>query len=1812
MATRLDRLLLLLETGSTPVIRKSAAEQLGEVQKLHPHELNNLLVKVHKYLRGSSWDTRIAASQAVDAITRNVPQWQPRGAPKTESLECDLADGRLSFKNFDVHKVLQSGVLLLGSEGIEYSEEDWKGVDIRDQLAQQKQMLNKRLGLNIAGGMGVNTDDLYKDEDLEIKYEDNKHSFENQTSVSELLNEQSSFGNKPSAREKNRAKRKAKLMAKQISREVSHDDKYNGDENDAPNKKPRVSPDLSTDSNSDILDMGEGDEWPFEMFCELLLADLFHTSWVYRHGAARGLREIIKNHGRGAGKNQDVPANHLEEHNQQWLVDVSLRLVCVLALDRFGDFVSDEVVAPVRETSAQTLGVLLQCMNSENVEGVLSVLLQLLNESSWEVRHGGMLGIKYLLAVRQDLCKSFLSSVLPFVFNGLKDADDDVRAVAAATLVPIVNDLISILPQQISNIINSLWTTLQDLDDLTSSTNSIMNLLSALLKSSQETCSQCATDTSTFSTLIPRLWPFLRHNNVSVRKATLETFHTVLLNTDKQVDHSAWLVPILQDALRHIFQCSLLENQDEVLAIIPKVWSAILLRAPIEYLVAATSPWVGAWLCLVMQPSKVPFDQNLLIQAKHVVKEHHSKGRHLPAEVNTENHDYIGGYESLNSDSSIRDHCVVRARITASCLLGNLCHYFTKAIPNFPDGAESPLEAIAKLLNFHLCSKSAVQRFVISLTIQEWCNIQKDLLTLIPEYLKLKLLECLQEAIYFDEIAMLFTRMQSECRDFIDSLRQQKIDIDAIFNAGSVLTMEQANNLCSTIYDSVRTQLKPRQQQYLDDRRTQLLSIISQTNSEQLMLSTRVLAYLAGVCVSLGAMPEKLNPVIRPLMESIKKEENSQLQIRAANHLSHLLDICLLRATNPCVKILKNLCTALCCDKSYTPSAVTPTQNPSDSDENSSNITCDKYTGILTLSTLQQKIPESKRSRTMKKFPVPIAEFAIDSSIETSSELQKQNFIQRRGATLALTTIVQHFGSDLREKLPCIWQTMSEKLLGSKEKDLSEYRDNDEFAQELINSLQVLEIISPTINTALTNQLMELLGILGKCLSHPYTSVRHMSARCIGVLCKISSVYVMNHILETLLPSVGASDDYITRQGVIEALHCIIEQLQFTIVPYTVLLVVPLLGRMSDQNMQVRLMATQCFATLIRLLPLEAGSIDPPDMKECLIEKREQERHFLEQLMDISKLDDFKMPVKINAELRKYQQDGVNWLWFLNRYKLHGILCDDMGLGKTLMSICILAGDHYNREIKYKESKSPDSQPLPSIVVCPPTLAGHWLYEVEKFVSKDQLNPLCYMGPPLERQKLREQFDDHNLIIASYDIVRNDIDFFRSKNWNYCILDEGHIIKNGKTKLSKAVKTLNTNHRLILSGTPIQNNVLELWSLFDFLLPGFLGTERQFNGCYGKPILQSREAKSSSKEQEAGVLAMEALHRQVLPFLLRRLKEDVLQDLPPKIIQDYYCDMSPLQQRLYEDFAESNMNGIEDQLKQESSSNEETTHIFQALQYLKKVCNHPSLVLNSCHPKYDEVITSLPKGIESLKDIQHACKLPALKQLLLDCGIGGSCSNQSGDELVVSPHRALIFCQLKSMLDIVETHLFKAEMPQVSYLRLDGSIPAVSRYPIVTKFNNDPSIDVLLLTTHVGGLGLNLTGADTVIFMEHDWNPMKDLQAMDRAHRIGQKKVVNVYRLITRGTLEEKIMGLQKFKLTIANTVISQENSSLQSMGTDQLLDLFAVSDKPGSTPAAKSDDRKYSANRTVISGLQELWDEQEYKEEYDLDNFLTGLKPKQ
>jgi TATA-binding protein-associated factor len=375
-----------------------------------------------------------------------------------------------------------------------------------------------------------------------------------------------------------------------------------------------------------------------------------------------------------------------------------------------------------------------------------------------------------------------------------------------------------------------------------------------------------------------------------------------------------------------------------------------------------------------------------------------------------------------------------------------------------------------------------------------------------------------------------------------------------------------------------------------------------------------------------------------------------------------------------------------------------------------------------------------------------------------------------------------------------------------------------------------------------------------------------MAARFLSEMCCVDALAGMEIVIRRVLPLLADAANTARRLGATETLYKIITVMDMKVLPYAIFFVDPILGRMSDQHAAVRQTVTKTFATLLRLLPLEAGIPDPEGLSADLVAEKAEKRRFLEQLLDTSKIDNFEIPVKIAADLRRYQQEGVNWMSFMLKYQLHGILCDDMGLGKTLQSICIMASDHHNRRTHFAATRDPAYAPFPSLIVCPPTLVGHWAFEISKFLPDKTLGTAVqFVGSPAERAGLRDRVSSGGdcVVITSYDTLRNDIAFLGNFNWNYCVLDEGHVIKNGKSKTTQAVKTVKANHRLLLSGTPIQNNALELWSLFDFLMPGFLGTEKSFSQLYSKPILASRNAKCTSRESEAGALALEALHRQV-------------------------------------------------------------------------------------------------------------------------------------------------------------------------------------------------------------------------------------------------------------------------------------------------------------------------------------------------------------
>ncbi|KAG2617033.1 hypothetical protein PVAP13_3NG178092 [Panicum virgatum] len=1548
--------------------------------------------------------------------------------------------------------------------------------------------------------------------------------------------------------------------------------------------------------------------------------------------------------------------------NWEFLQDCAIRFLCVLSLDRFGDYVSDQVVAPVRETCAQALGAVLKYMHPSLVCHTLNILLQMQRRQEWEVRHGSLLGIKYLVAVRQEMLKYLLDYIIHACKAGLEDPDDDVRAVAAEALIPAADSLVRLNDQMLHSIVMLLWDILLDLDDLSPSTSSVMNLLAEIYSQPEMVPKMLGTATSGemgefdlnkltqtaeqegrltssenpygLATLTPRLWPFMRHSITSVRRSAIRTLLLEVGNSRSlsgTVPSKFWPTSILGDALQVVFQNLLLESNDEILQSSERAWK-LLLQCPEKDLEYAAKLYFSNWVQLAATPFGSALDSTKMFLPVALPRGSRSRAAAKIRSANLEHEctrmiSFGSTGESTSHEkhfdvpSSISkiivgadsDKSVTHTRVLTSMALG----LFASKLP-----VGSWQFVLSPLAN-DLMSLSGVQRQVASMVIVSWF---KDLrgrdpvsvgtllafLSSVKEWL-LDLLTCSDPALPtkdsvlpYSELSRTYTKMRNEANNLLHSIDSCPVFKDYINGSNlnvDVLGVDDAINFASKLFLPSESDLPSESERIvlnnIESAKQGLLSTSGYLKCVQNNLHVTVCSLVASAVVWMSGLPSKLNPVILPLMAAIKREQEEVLQDKAADALAELICSCVGRKPGPNDKLTKNLCTLTCTDASETPQAAIINSMQVVEDQN-----------LLSIG----KRFSSHRSR--------------GHTVSGSEERSKmEGFISRRGSELAFKHLCEKFGPSLFEKLPKLWDCLTEFLKPVKTEDGPKddtsiaqlgrsYEDKD--PQSLINNIQVVRSITPHLAEPLRPQLLSLLPCILGCVRHPHVAVRLAAARCITSMAKSLADDVMVLVIENVIPMLSDLSSVCARQGAGMLLSLLVQGLAVELVPYAPFLVVPLLKCMSDPDGSVRQTVTHSFAVLVPLLPLSKGASLPGGLSERLSSSAEDVQ-FLEQLLDNSQIDDFKLNIDLSVELRRYQQEGINWLAFLRRFKLHGILCDDMGLGKTLQASAIVASD-----IAESRARNDEKDPT-SLIICPSTLVAHWEYEIEKYIDSSIMKPLQYVGSSQDRVTLRSQFDKFNVIITSYDIIRKDIDFLGNIPWNYCVLDEGHIIKNSRSKITSAVKQLKAQHRLILSGTPIQNNVLELWSLFDFLMPGFLGTEKQFQATYGKPLLAAKDSKCSAKDAEAGILAMEALHKQVMPFLLRRTKDEVLSDLPEKIIQDRYCDLSLLQLKLYDKFSSSNAKEEISTIVKANESEESapqpkaTRHVFQSLQYLLKLCSHPLLVTGENPP--DHLVDLLKEiGVGSggeLHELHHSPKLVALQEILQECGIGSEISSPDAST-AIGQHRVLIFAQHKAFLDIIEKDLFQSHMKSVTYLRLDGSVEAEKRFEIVKAFNSDPTIDVLLLTTHVGGLGLNLTSADTLVFMEHDWNPMKDLQAMDRAHRLGQRKVVNVHRLIMRGTLEEKVMSLQRFKVSVANAVINAENSSLKTMNTDQLLDLFTstpasrkASVLPRGLSSDQSKDPKKSGGKglkSILNGLDELWDQSQYADEYDLNQFLAKL----
>lgn len=456
--------------------------------------------------------------------------------------------------------------------------------------------------------------------------------------------------------------------------------------------------------------------------------------------------------------------------------------------------------------------------------------------------------------------------------------------------------------------------------------------------------------------------------------------------------------------------------------------------------------------------------------------------------------------------------------------------------------------------------------------------------------------------------------------------------------------------------------------------------------------------------------------------------------------------------------------------------------------------------------------------------------------------------------------------------------------------------------------------------------------------------------------------------------------------------------------------------------------------------------------------------------------------------LRKYQRDGYRWLRTLDGYGMGGILADDMGLGKTVQVLSYL--------LAMKER----GQRLPSLIVCPASLVLNWQEECQKFTP--QLSCVAVDGDAAHRAELAKQWAEADLVVTSYDLMRRDEELYNGQQFYACILDEAQAIKNHTTQKYKAVCGVNSKVRFALTGTPVENRLGELWSIFSFLMPGYLPPYKTFCARFEKPIVQEDDKD-----------ALRRLNQLTGPFILRRMKSEVLKELPPKTENLHRIELDEQQRKLYLAAV------VDAREKLRAAKPEDKMAVFAVLMRLREICCDPRLVADN----WDG----------------GSAKLDACMELVTAAVEGG--------------HRILLFSQFTSMLELLAKRLDEAG---VSHFTLQGSTPKPVRAELVRRFNSGEA-DVFLISLRAGGTGLNLTAADIVIHYDPWWNVAAQNQATDRAYRIGQRNPVQVYKLIAQDTIEEKIVELQQAKQDLAETVTGSADGAILSMKPEELLQLL-------------------------------------------------------
>lgn len=515
-------------------------------------------------------------------------------------------------------------------------------------------------------------------------------------------------------------------------------------------------------------------------------------------------------------------------------------------------------------------------------------------------------------------------------------------------------------------------------------------------------------------------------------------------------------------------------------------------------------------------------------------------------------------------------------------------------------------------------------------------------------------------------------------------------------------------------------------------------------------------------------------------------------------------------------------------------------------------------------------------------------------------------------------------------------------------------------------------------------------------------------------------------------------------------------------------------------------------------------------IKGTEVVKNSEYKTIVNQLNKEQLEEDIKVPENLNTILRYYQKTGFKWLKILDHYKFGGILADDMGLGKTIQMLSVIVDyiQNSNQDDMIPGQEQIGDKKRASLVVSPSSLTLNWQNEATKFTN--ELKTMVIRGTLSERKRQIEEIENYDLVITSYDLLKRDIELYKKKDYQFrfIVADEAQYLKNSNTQNAKSMKQIKADTKYALTGTPIENSLAELWSIFDFIMPGYLFSYRKFKNVYETPIVKDNDEK-----------VLEKLKMLIEPFVLRRNKKEVLTELPDKTVTVLNNEMGEEQRNIYLSYLLEAKQELTEQIELNGYEN---THmqILAALTRLRQICCHPSLFID---------------GYQA-----GSSKLEQCMEIIEEAANGG--------------HKILLFSGYTSMFALIEKEL---EKRNIRYFKLTGATKVDERIKLVDEFNEKPEIKVFLISLKAGGTGLNLTGADMVIHYDPWWNISTENQATDRAYRIGQKNNVQVYKLITKDSIEEKIYELQERKAELADNMLDTKTTFINKLSKDEIMNLF-------------------------------------------------------